>query len=466
MSLVSIGHNPYDDYDYPAQLRQFVEDFIKSNSASSRNWIVFCSRNSVCGEERQTLQEIGSRCGVTRERIRQIEIKITRRLQRKFEIYFVYNNNNVDIIKQKYTHLIANEIFGDCKFVSIFRLQSNLKTFPSWLKTFILIVSDLHINGFMDLFFDYCEFYGGWVRNDFNELNISNSPECSDIHDAIQNSIEAESWPISINAIMTKLNMPIDIIIDYILANENKYNLEKKGVNYYINFKKLPMKKRLIYLIRKAKSSLSIEQIRIEHKKWFGKSISVGQVTSTLGAMDSALIVGRREYNIYENLSLDSSQLKLVRDFAETFLLHRNEYVSAKIIFLHLKNELFFSSDFKSVINNGYILLGILQDDPRFNCQRGFMVGLLAGEFEGTYNSLQHEIFELIKSHKRPMTISEIIDHFADRRELINPSVQGMLNSCGLFECVDVNKYTLKDSTFHEQELSSSLEEDALFLDW
>lgn len=53
------------------------------------------------------------------------------------------------------------------------------------------------------------------------------------------------------------------------------------------------------------------------------------------------------------------------------------------------------------------MLLGILQDDRRFDVRRGLMVGLSTPEFEGQFNLLADEVWALV-DEQGPLSISEI----------------------------------------------------------
>lgn len=79
----------------------FIDAVFNKSSLTDREKIVIKLRYGCCGEERYTLEEIGHMLGVTRERVRQIENKATRKLRGNTEVK-KYNEYGTKGLKLKY----------------------------------------------------------------------------------------------------------------------------------------------------------------------------------------------------------------------------------------------------------------------------------------------------------------------------------------------------------------------------
>ncbi len=209
---------------------------------------------------------------------------------------------------------------------------------------------------------------------------------------------------------------------------------------------------------------MSLYEIQDESMAMFEMKMSIGMIGNVASSMKDALIVDRGIYNLYEFSGLSNHEIKLVRDKAETYVLNRQKFVSAKVIIKQLTKSNTNLHFLKSI--NGYFLLGLLQDDSRFECRRGLMIGLNHLSFNVKFLSLESEVIEYILRKNTPVTISEIINELSSTRELLVPSLSNMLSSNEKFIQMSPQRYTLTEGFETENHLDDSDINEAIFDDW
>lgn len=94
-------HNNVNDKEEELFYESFIDAVFNKSSLTDREKIVIKLRYGLGGEERYTLEEIGHMLGVTRERVRQIENKATRKLRGNMEVR-KFNEYGTKGLKLKY----------------------------------------------------------------------------------------------------------------------------------------------------------------------------------------------------------------------------------------------------------------------------------------------------------------------------------------------------------------------------
>ena len=77
-----------------------------------------------------------------------------------------------------------------------------------------------------------------------------------------------------------------------------------------------------------------------------------------------------------------------------------------------------------------YMLLGILQDDERFETKRGLMIGLASEDGEIEFRGLGEDVLAVLFDAGRSMTLVEISNQLEGRRDVLTTSISiGLENS-------------------------------------
>jgi len=421
---------------------------------TDRELLVLNLRFSFHNTEKKTLDNIAQKLSLTRERVRQIEsasIKIVRK---------ALISEDIDTINEKYAHNIQKSIFGNNTFISRKLAESKFKQLSAWLRLYIKCTTST-VTSYLDKHHFFSKSCDGWFIHD-DTVNQSNS-YCVDSF-SLADAITRANWPIKIKQLSNIMNTPIPLVIDMVNQYPTKYSINVINNISHLLIKSVNAKDAMRFILRRNKEAMKIEYITQSYNQMFGKRISVGRTNNTLSDMQDALIVDRGTYNLYENMRLNETDLFNIKESTITILMTSQSFMSTKVIHKALLNEPHLYASTKHL--NGYSILGILQDDSRFNCKRGLMVGLNDSGFSGTFKMLTVEIQELIKLHDRPLLINEIINMLSETRELIYPSVQALLKSNEEFEETASGAYTVAEHQHREVNLSEKLDVNALFADW
>ncbi|PNU18656.1 hypothetical protein C2E25_16545 [Geothermobacter hydrogeniphilus] len=392
-------------------------DYI-SNFVKERNFEIFLMRRGLCGVDKHTLGEVAERYGLTRERVRQIDKKIVEKCRIKanriyFEKYLLQRKQEISDI-----------IFSGSPAINLKAAKSKHKKLISVDALAIEVVHE-KIEGWLT--YNYKKKGDLWAIND---VCLNNYPHLSsqffeltgECKKTIKRKTEILTWPISIGQIFEEFPyIDENEIIDY-LTNDLGAEINNGII---VKLKKLSPKNRLIHVLRKVGHGLHTSQIRAYHKDMFGLDVSEHAIGAVLGRLEEALIVGRGVYDIYENLTLTSDDLKEVRDRTFKYLESREGFVSAKVIYKNVFSEdsYRFSTEFSD-----YMLLGILQDDERFSVKHGLMVGLAGDSLGNGYIPLMDQITQVVEEYG-PVSVPEISEKIKENREVFDTTIVVMLNS-------------------------------------
>lgn len=177
--------------------------------------------------------------------------------------------------------------------------------------------------------------------------------------------------------------------------------------------------------------------------------------------MPEAILVERganSKYTSLDGLDISDKIISNLKEFVHDFLMERQEYISATIIFRKLLQQNN-SSKFEP-IKSPYILYEICKVDSRFINARGSMLGLTNKRFKGVFTPLIKEYINLMKKYNRPLTVREIVDEVSSTRTLNEAAVFTQLNNDihGFFIRVG-NGFYLTDDKSHLEIDESRLDE-------
>ncbi len=399
--------------------------------------------------KKSTLVELGDKLGVTRERIRQIQVTALKKLRKGL---LRLGSTAIDEILLNH---IKAQVFTENSFLTTKQILKGL-TQGKGHGLFILELMHSDVENFFNTHLYPSKVHDGWY---LHPPKIEAVPQLISLEDAISKC----RWPIKLDELSSLMNIPVEVIRSMIIDKKNYSARITNGVEF-LSIKKVNKSDGMRFILRKYGKQLSLEQIKSEYQQLFNKNITLSHVGSTLGALEDALIVDRGVYNLYENLGLSAAELQFIRDRTEAYLLKKQSFISSKVIVKELskdkssENELFASI-------NGYTLLGILQDDERFDTRRGFMIGLHSREFNAVYTDLGSEIVALFREQGRPLSIPEIIAHLSGHRDLLAPSLKGMLDSFSSIQLVATSKYSLVGTNL-DNTTDFNITDDELFEDW
>ena len=358
-------------------------------------------------DETETLEQVATSYHVTRERIRQIKKKAKQKMatMRTKKIL-------IAALEQEAT---LEKLFKNRKVVSEEQISivSKLLTAEEHLA---IDLSYGNLRSFLDA--ESVRTEAGWVQEQ-DLLLMSDEPEdlSGSLRQRIVSAIREQHIPIRLSEVASSLpDYPLSVIKDEL---SDRLDAAFQG-DTVIAVPRLPSSVRCILILREAGHAMHCEEIRARMHEVFGKDESIGQLGNTLAGLEEALIVERGTYDLYENLSLSDSDLAQIRNRTFRHLEDVGGFVSAKVLFSNLfqgETERF------GIAFGPYMLLGILQDDKRFETRRGLMIGIASKGNETEFRGLCEDILAVLSQAKRSMTLLEIAEQLEGRRDVLTTSI-------------------------------------------
>jgi RNA polymerase primary sigma factor len=414
-----------------------VVEYLKEE-LDQRWFEILNHRYGLTGETCLTLAEVGQIYSLTRERIRQIELKAIKALRHpsRRSVSLSYLDANASSL--------TSALAGDNKFVSAEWADEWVKDLPG-VPRLCMDVLYKGVEGWAcELFSTHTENRStvGWFVTVVSELERkhmvdelkASTADTSSLRQRIQNVICVGTWPIDLEHL--RKAMPDITEPQLVTCLENDLDASiSNGVVESIG--RLPTSTRLILVLRHAGRGLPLDEIRSYHKELFGVDIAEHAVGGTLGRLDEALIVDRGVYNIYENLALSTIDLQNIRDRCASYIEQANHFVSSKVLHAELREKLSMEGAHEL---NAYSVYGICQDDQRFACRRGLMLGLSQKNFLHKFTPLAETVFEIVDAHG-PMSVPEIQEHIAHERNVLDVSITGALDQSRNYVRSDRGRY-------------------------
>ncbi len=372
------------------------------------------------GRESQTLEELGQRFGVTRERIRQIESKALTK--------YLKNNS-----------------------ISLFHLSESLEKYVKASKGVLPVQVVQRLYGVSRQKLDVALSFvvpasrDAWMARDGDYII---SKDFTSRQDQLFGEIEAFIFHHSggdSKALIKQVHGVNRPVLEYfVFCHEKKFSISAGGE---INIVTSSASDRARIVLASAGQPLHTSEATRLYKTIFKEEVTEHALGSTLNRLRDVLIVGPGTFALYDHLRLDSDDIDHIRDEAYKFILSKGRYVSSRVIFEHISRNMPELSR-KEPYFNYYVVHGILQDDGRYRIGRGFMVGLPSYE---DYLPLETEIAELVEHHG-PVSISEVMELLRPTRgELTNGSIRNSLVACDeIYLTGEKRQWDVADRVFND----------------
>ena len=457
ISTLEVAQRASFDYDVHTELVERPNatfDRLLNDALTNRELDIVESRFGLRTQSKQTLEVIAGRYDVTRERIRQIEVKAKRKLKSPAIVYAmqlylrikssgIWNelSTSGDVVTEQMLHgwqrklsgratLAIDVVFNEIeKYLQAF---SNQRTLPSGL---LIWVSP--------------RLTEEEVEEAVSDLSKHSSLDVSVIQ-SIKQTIQGAKWPIT----LTYLSNVLPHLSREAIQRELQTNFN--AVVYGDTVEKisgLSASTRLVILLRTAGHALQLAELEARHSAVFKEKMSVHAISATLQRLEEALIVDRGTYDLYENIILSPSEIAEVRDASAAVLLRENNFISAKVLFRLILPRL---DDQICQVLTPYMLLGICQDDERFDCRRGLMVGLLDPQFQGQFELLDDTIEDLVRKHG-PLSITEIKRRISSTREVLDTSISFSLMKNPEIIASSRGHFDMQDRVLGDEEKTTKL---------
>lgn len=384
----------------------------------ARVFSVLSKRFGLLSEREHTLEEIANLYDLTRERIRQLEkrglLLIEKRKKGLLDLFlksreeYIRNKlwNHASFMRDRDVHRKFLELAG-LERLSILALYGSERNFlerDSLLEGTYWIPANLE-SGTLALL----------------QAQIEVDKKIQSVKDSIKEILVESKWPISVESICTLLPMYSREHIQSCLRDQLDARIVDGNIMQICGG--LTADERLTIILCNQGCSLATKEIANIHLSMFGSNVADGTIINTLGQSGKALITARGTYNLYRNLKISEVELSEIRHEVFEFVNRKQRFLSAKIIYAGL-----FSGKVMTDKNfNPYMLYGIIQDDERFICKRGLMIGL-ASFVEEKFVGLRETIFSIVDDHG-PLTIAAIQRALSDHREAFGSTISMMLEN-------------------------------------
>jgi len=422
--------------DIPAQEKTLK---IISTILDERDFEIVVLRFGL-GGKKFTLQALGDRYGRTRERIRQIESRAMKKLRiptylALLESVLSEREPKLEDTLFRRSSMISTKALSllkkDVTTNDLFLIEVTYGSLKDWLSAKFIT----HKNG---------NKISSWSKEELSEDGYSgeNSGQ-GPIHLELLNHILKLPWPTSLSELHSKLPGYPPTLIAEILK-------ERYGVKFVdgkiTTIENLPMRHRLVIILKRVGNGLHTSEIASHHLRMFGIATNEHAVGAVLMRLDEALITARGVYDLYENLNFTETELKDIRDQSYGYLKEKEVFVSSKIIF----RDLFWDkvSSYSDVLN-AYTVHGIIQDDQRFEINRGLMVGLK--EFPKTveFKSLESQVYNIIQDHA-PLSEKDLKNKLENRSIL---SVHSAIMHYSDIVVDQLGRFTTRDKLFTDEKI-------------
>lgn len=362
-----------------------------------------------------TLDEIAKDYDCTRERIRQIEKKSLKKLRILKKAFSTYLVKEADHIKTL--------LFDDVDYFSFEESGRNIKTLPGEYRLGIEIAYG-DIPSYLETI---CIAYKKYWLNTVEPPRLEQLKQLIDcdvagkpLEKRIAEAVYDLKWQISLKSLAEKIpEYPLETIKEVLLQDFDAEITENEHIKYIR--KNLRSSQRMIMVLKYAGRALSLSEVRAFHKQMFDHDVREHLIGAVLGRLEEALIVERGKYNLYENLELSPEEVDRVRQECLAYLNEKKIYVSAKRMF----EDIYLGSHPYSGEFNPYMLMGILQDDRRFVCKRGLMIGLDTFS-EEDFVGLNQKLYEIVDS-EGPIDLKSIQERLSKDRKVLDVTVNIIL---------------------------------------
>ncbi|WP_206477976.1 sigma factor-like helix-turn-helix DNA-binding protein [Halomonas sp. KRD171] len=393
----------------------FENDFSSLNEKESK---ILLSRFGV---DKLTLVELGMEFGVSRERVRQIESKALKKYIKMNRVELLNLSENLEKHVKASKGVISIDTVKELHRISRRKLEIVLN---------IIVVPE---NGGSCLLRD-----GEYIINsDFKGRQTK-------IFSEIERFIYLQAGYAGKVNFYEIDGVNSQVLSYFFFVNHRKFSMNADGeINIVI--RSASERARIVLTIAGQPIHTS-EAVRL-YKILFKEDITEHALGATLNRLPDGLIVGPGKYALYSHLRLSTEDIDSIRDEAYELIQSACYYLSSRIIFEHIYK---IKPDFrlKEPYFNHYLVLGVLQDDERYQIKRGFMVGMAGFE---DHLPLETEVEVLVEKHG-PVSVPEIMELLRPTRgELTNGSVRNILIASNeIFLTSEQRKWDVAERVFND----------------
>ncbi len=402
---------------------------------------VISRRYGIGGQSAETLQEIAEHYSITRERIRQIEQKAKKRMA---------TTRNIKSLGSALAREdVVSKLFVDRKII----VPNRLSIASQSLDPHEILAIDLAYGSLTELLNTLTvKIESGWVQEEnLLEVEVEQELLSRSLRQRLIDAILTRGLPLSVSELM-------ESIPDYGFSSIKSELIDKLDAKIEGDVLRtapgLPAQSRYLFVLREAGRAMHCNEIRARNHELFGRDESIRQIRSALAANSEALIVARGTYDLYINLSLTESDLSQIRDRTYDYLLEMRGFISIKVIYAEV-----FQGDTErfGVDFIDYMLLGILQDDARFDVRRGLMVGLTSDNADSEFRSLSDEVLAVLFESGRAMSLAEIAKALEGRRDVLSTSISNALDASEAAVPVGRGRYDLTENVIGDEQAQEQL---------
>lgn len=321
--LSDLHRNPEADidpnlqYQYETPLIEGLHKFLQN--LTPREATVLRGRLGF-GAEYRTLAELGEMEGVTRERIRQIEAKLMRKLKRSNQLLAVASRVLTQVMAAREIPLpLAVLSRADPYFVGAEMHVIDLRKFVSKLEgsySVVEVAGELYLLGI-----DRDEWTALWkgvklLTDDAAKYQFA----VSRLDDEI--NILASAYGAGYMA-----SVLLDEMLDSVTTSEQMGDLivvgRRQGINEMIEA-----------VLIEAEGPLHFSAIRAAIERKFGRSLSDHHVSARAGSLERIILLGRGVYGLEKHVRLSTVELNDIREFIENLILESasRQWHSAELI--------------------------------------------------------------------------------------------------------------------------------------
>ncbi len=435
-------------------MKDFDISLLEGSSVKIKDLIMYISTKIISSKEfeilksrhHKTLNDVGKEMGVTRERVRQIEAKAIKK------------TNQFLMDGKIQTKEISNEIikffFNKDDFCSRREASRLFKTIDFNYYLFIVFLSKNLFN-FLNEYCTYLYKYDGWTKNYDASYIPSESLDVTRISKEFYNSL----WPVTVDQIVKNSDLPKVALLRMISSDSRFFIKEVGSVKIIMTTNNVSCANIIRFCIRTNGNSDLSDIVKFS-KKEFSKEFSKGRVSSVISSMEDVINIARGRYDFIDNIGVSDSDIIHIKNCINEIILDLQKFISVKLLLKQLKN----CADVNFLNNvNEYILNEFLKKDKRFDCKRGFMVGLKSESFTGRFLEQIDEIILLMKEKNTPLTIDFIFNRLSLTRIFLKQNVENLLNANDVFFSNDGKLFYLSelkndfDGNYLEKNLKNDL---------
>lgn len=392
------------------------------SSVSPKNIHIIKARYGYDEGKRKTLEEIGNRIGVTRERIRQILVKEIRRMKHpaRKKIFQTIIENVERLLLQYKGVMSINDLAKDKYFVS--GTHKELR--------FLM-------NLIVDLYEERYRIINKYFLTSLNDDEIK----------ALQSKIREEAskclFPIDekvfIENIVSSVGPTSEDYLVYHLLYKEHLEISKGKV---LSPGRLSIPQRVKVLMKNIDRPMHFTETAKLYRNYYGESKIKTKdleraIHTRIGDSRDFIIVGPGTFMLRENFEMPDN-IKEIVEFSKEILQNLQNITDTKHLINELKKR---NIDIGNL--NAYSLKPILLEYPEFISYRKFEIGLekLADKYER--KSLGDLIYEILVSSLKPMHIDTIWGKILKQRGFPRYAIDQRLGDDPKFIRVGPAKYTV-----------------------